>query len=69
MFYGDEVSTLAARVQERLDMSTRYALENQMGIDQKQRRRILELIVEVVGRAKGQIIPELVASIRSFLGV
>lgn len=69
MFYGDEVSALAARVQERLDKSTRYALENQKGIDQKQRRRILELIVEVVGRARGYIVPELVASIRSFLGV
>ena len=69
MFYGDEVSTLAARVQERLETSTRYALENQIGITQKEHRRILELIHEVVRRARGRIIPELVASIRSFLGV
>lgn len=67
--YGDEVSTLALRVQGRLDTSTRYALENQVGITQMQRRRIVELIVEVVRIAKGKLIPELVANIRSFLGV
>lgn len=67
--YGDEVSTLALRVQGRLDTSTRYALENQAGITQMQRRRIVELIVEVVRIAKGKLIPELVANIRSFLGV
>ena len=69
MFYDNEVSILAARVQARLDTSTRYALENQIGITQKQHRRILELILEVVRRARGVIVPELVANIRSFLGV
>jgi hypothetical protein len=69
MNYGDEVNVLAARVQARMDASTRYALENQRGLSEKQRRRIVELILEVVRRAKGYVIPELVAGIRSFLGV
>lgn len=69
MNYGDEVNILAARVQARMDASTRYALENQRGISEKQRRRLVELILEVVRRARGDIIPELVAGIRNFLGV
>lgn len=69
MYYPDEVSTLAERVQNRLDITTRYAIENRIGMTQKERHRIVELIVEVVKSAKGKVIPELVARIRGLLGV
>jgi hypothetical protein len=69
MNYGDEVNILVARVQAKMDASTRYALENQRGMSEKQHRRLVELILEVVRKAKGHIIPELVADIRNFLGV
>jgi hypothetical protein len=60
-----EIEQLAEHVRRRKQMDEKYASERQREYEEKQQRRLYELIVEVVRSYYGRVIDEIVTKLQS----